>query len=75
MCLILIARERELAETVSWQFRSHPEIEVVNGDFEKLEFFDCIATARNSFGLMDAVHHERIHYGGKSGYENKRPSV
>jgi O-acetyl-ADP-ribose deacetylase (regulator of RNase III) len=54
MRLILIARERELADTVRWQFRSHPVIEVVHGEFEHLQFFDCIATAGNSFGLMDA---------------------
>ncbi len=54
MRLILIARERELADTVRWRFRAQPEVEVVHGAFEDLKVFDCIATAGNSFGLMDA---------------------
>ena len=41
-------------DTVRWQFRSHPEVEILHGDFESVPFYDCIATAGNSFGLMDA---------------------
>ena len=37
-----------------WQFRSHPEVQVVCGRFEDLPSFDCVVTAGNSFGLMDA---------------------
>lgn len=37
-----------------WQFRSHPEVQIVCGRFESLPTFDCIVTAANSFGLMDA---------------------
>ena len=37
-----------------WQFRGHPEVEVVCGRFEDLPTFDCVVTAGNSFGLMDA---------------------
>lgn len=39
---------------VRWQFRSHPEVEIVFGRFEELPAFDCVVTAGNSFGLMDA---------------------
>ena len=39
---------------MKWQFRSHPEVQVVCGPFESLPTFDCIVTAANSFGLMDA---------------------
>lgn len=39
---------------MQWQFRSHPEVQVVCGRFESLPRFDCIVTAANSFGLMDA---------------------
>ena len=39
---------------MEWQFRSHPEVQVVCGRFESLPAFDCIVTAANSFGLMDA---------------------
>lgn len=54
MRLILVGREKELIDTVRWQFRAYPEVEIVHGDFENLNRFDCIATAGNSFGLMDA---------------------
>ena len=37
-----------------WQFRSHPEVQIVCGRFEDLPGFDCVVTAGNSFGLMDA---------------------
>lgn len=52
--LILVGREKERMDTVRWQFRAHPVVEIVHGDFENLPRFDCIATAGNSFGLMDA---------------------
>lgn len=39
---------------MQWQFRSHPEVQVVCGRFESVPSFDCIVTAANSFGLMDA---------------------
>jgi len=32
----------------------HPEVDVVCGRFEDLPVFDCVVTAGNSFGLMDA---------------------
>ncbi len=38
----------------SRQFRSHPEVQIVCGRFEDLPSFDCVVTAGNSFGLMDA---------------------
>jgi O-acetyl-ADP-ribose deacetylase (regulator of RNase III) len=39
---------------MQWQFRLHPEVQIVYGRFETLSAFDCIVTAANSFGLMDA---------------------
>ena len=39
---------------MQWQFRTHTEVEVACGKFESLPSFDCIVTAANSFGLMDA---------------------
>lgn len=51
---IIIGREKELMDTTRWQFRSHPEVEIAHGDFENVFHFDCIATAGNSFRLMDA---------------------
>ena len=54
MKLILIDRSRDFSDVLRWQFRTHPEVEVVCGRFEELPTFDCVITAGNSFGLMDA---------------------
>jgi O-acetyl-ADP-ribose deacetylase (regulator of RNase III) len=54
MQLILVDRGQELCEVLRSQFRTHPEVQVVCGRFEELPSFDCVATAGNSFGLMDA---------------------
>jgi O-acetyl-ADP-ribose deacetylase (regulator of RNase III) len=54
MRLILVDRSRDFCDVVRWQFRSHPEVEIFCGQFEDLATFDCVITAGNSFGLMDA---------------------
>jgi len=54
MRLILIDRGKEFSDVLRWQFRSHPEVQIVCGRFEDLPSFDCVVTAGNSFGLMDA---------------------
>jgi O-acetyl-ADP-ribose deacetylase (regulator of RNase III) len=54
MRLILVDRGLEFCEVLRWQFRAHPEVEIVCGRFEDLPTFDCVVTAGNSFGLMDA---------------------
>jgi len=54
MRLILVDRGREFCDVLRWQFRAHPEVEIVCGRFEDLPVFDCVVTAGNSFGLMDA---------------------
>jgi O-acetyl-ADP-ribose deacetylase (regulator of RNase III) len=54
MRLILVDPNKEACDVMRWQFRSHPEVQVVCGRFESLAAFDCIITAANSFGLMDA---------------------
>ncbi|WP_035601306.1 macro domain-containing protein [Haloferula sp. BvORR071] len=54
MRLILVDRGQETSEVFRWQFRKHPEVEIVCGRFEDLPAYDCIVTAGNSFGLMDA---------------------
>jgi O-acetyl-ADP-ribose deacetylase (regulator of RNase III) len=54
MRLILIDRGKEFCDVLRWQFRSHPEVQIVCGKFEDLTSFDCVVTAGNSFGLMDA---------------------
>jgi O-acetyl-ADP-ribose deacetylase (regulator of RNase III) len=55
MRLILVDRGKAFCEVLRWQFRSHPEVQVVCGRFEGLPSFDCVVTAGNSFGLMDEV--------------------
>jgi O-acetyl-ADP-ribose deacetylase (regulator of RNase III) len=54
MRLILVDRGREFCDVLRSQFRGHPEVEIVCGRFEELPTFDCVITAGNSFGLMDA---------------------
>jgi O-acetyl-ADP-ribose deacetylase (regulator of RNase III) len=54
MQLILVDRGREFCDVLRRQFRAHPEVEIVCGRFEDLPVFDCVVTAGNSFGLMDA---------------------
>jgi O-acetyl-ADP-ribose deacetylase (regulator of RNase III) len=54
MRLILVDKGKEFCDVVRWRFRSHPEVQVVCGRFEDLPSFDCVVTAGNSFGLMDA---------------------
>lgn len=54
MKLVLVDRGREFSDVLRWQFRQHPEVEIVFGRFEDLPSYDCLVTAGNSFGLMDA---------------------
>ena len=54
MRLILADRGKEMCDVLRWEFKTHPEVEVVHGRFEDLPCFDCVVTAGNSFGLMDA---------------------
>ncbi|HTV40365.1 MAG TPA: macro domain-containing protein [Candidatus Sulfotelmatobacter sp.] len=54
MRFILVSRGKDFCDVLRWQFRSHPEVEIVCGRFEDLPAFDCVITAGNSFGLMDA---------------------
>lgn len=54
MQIVVVDRNKEAAEVFEWRFRDLPLVECVHGSFESLECFDCIATAGNSFGLMDA---------------------
>ena len=54
MRLILVDRGKDFCDVLRWQFRSHPEVEIVCGRFEELTSYDCVITAGNSFGLMDA---------------------
>jgi O-acetyl-ADP-ribose deacetylase (regulator of RNase III) len=54
MRFIFVDRGKDFCDVLRWQFRSHSEVEIVCGKFEGLPTFDCVITAGNSFGLMDA---------------------
>lgn len=54
MRIIIVTRSKDTADQIRRATKDVPELEVVLGSFEKLTSFDCIATAGNSFGLMDA---------------------
>lgn len=51
---ILVDRRKDTCDVLRWQFREHPEVQVVCGKFEELPVYDCVITPGNSFGLMDA---------------------
>jgi O-acetyl-ADP-ribose deacetylase (regulator of RNase III) len=52
--LIVVTRELDASKELQWAMRGAQGIEVHCGPFEKIVGYDCIATAGNSFGLMDA---------------------
>jgi len=50
--LILVDLQKPLVDEWKKSFQNFTEVEIVHGNFEKVEF-DCIVSASNSFGLMD----------------------
>lgn len=54
MKFTIVDRNRETAEVFKRTFSDLPAVHIVCGSFEELSEFDCIVTAGNSFGLMDA---------------------
>ena len=54
MRFIVATRAKDTADEIRWIARDTPGMEVHLGSFESLPTFDCVATAGNSFGLMDA---------------------
>lgn len=51
---IVVTRDLEGSRELKWSMRSCPAIEVFLGSFTDIPEYDCMATAGNSFGLMDA---------------------
>lgn len=51
--LILVDPKPSLCSAWHNHFSTFPDVEIVNGYFEKLPEFDCMVSAANSFGLMD----------------------
>lgn len=54
MRFIIATRSKDTADEIRWAARDVGGLEVYLGSFESLPSFDCVATAGNSFGLMDA---------------------
>lgn len=54
MRFIVATRSKDTADEIRWAARDTPDMEVFLGSFESVPSFDCVATAGNSFGLMDA---------------------
>jgi O-acetyl-ADP-ribose deacetylase (regulator of RNase III) len=54
MRFIVCTRSKETADEIRWAAKDTPDLEVFLGSFESVPSFDCVATAGNSFGLMDA---------------------
>lgn len=54
MRIVITHRSKDIADVFAWQFRDTPSVETVLCPFEELSHYDCVATAGNSFGLMDA---------------------
>src|SRR5512141_1426259 len=54
MRFIVLTRDKDMANEIRWISRDCADLEVHLGSFDSLASFDCIATAGNSFGLMDA---------------------
>ncbi len=51
--LILVDPKLELCQCWEKAFQHLPNVEIIQGKFEKLSQFDCMVSAANSFGLMD----------------------
>jgi len=54
MRFIVATRSKETADEIRWAARDATDLELHEGPFVSLPVFDCLATAGNSFGLMDA---------------------
>jgi len=54
MRFIIATRNKDTADEIRWAVRDVPGLEIHLGSFDSLPSFDCVATAGNSFGLMDA---------------------
>ena len=54
MRFIVATRNKDTADEIRWAARNTHGMEVYLGSFESVPSFDCVATAGNSFGLMDA---------------------
>jgi O-acetyl-ADP-ribose deacetylase (regulator of RNase III) len=54
MRFIVVTRSKDTADEIRRAARDTSDLEVFLGSFDAISTFDCLATAGNSFGLMDA---------------------
>src|SRR6266704_2725646 len=54
MRFIIATRSKDTSDEIRWVARDTTGLETHLGSFESIPGFDCVATAGNSFGLMDA---------------------
>lgn len=58
--LILVDPKPTLCRAFQKAFKDLPNVEIINGFFERLPAFDCMVSAANAFGLMDGGVDEAI---------------
>ena len=51
--LILVDINEKVCDAFAHHFAIYPNVKVVHSRFEEVEYFDCMVSAANSFGLMD----------------------
>ena len=54
MRFIIATRSKDTADEIRWACKDVSGMEVYLGSFDAIPSFDCVATAGNAFGLMDA---------------------
>lgn len=51
--LVLVDPFKPLIDAWQDYFADLPRVEIIHGYFEKVDEYDCMVSAANSFGLMD----------------------
>ena len=75
MRLILVDRGKEFCDVLRWQFRSHPEVQVVCGKFEELAYEHHLKPPKFLNPSVAQERHEKVYYGGRWGFSNPRKPV
>ena len=76
MKLILVDPKQALCKAWKEEFQNLPNVEIVQGYFERLAEFDCMVSAANSFGMMDGgVDLAIVNFFGKRVMENVQAAI
>ena len=71
MKIILVDRKQDLCRAWQEEFQNLPNIEIVQGHFEKILKFDCMVSSANSFGMMDGgVDLDIVNFFGQTVMDN-----